>query len=214
MGGKLGRGQRLFSKGDFEIFEITVKRKRYTILQLRSRITLFLTDKVTGKITPDACLCRSQDLTVEQAWSLNQSTYSVSRSTTGNKSAIDAVAILVRSTRPASKSDLSVVEACPWVVHHHADYPTTQRERSVQKNTGKCSLRLLIALVLREIASYDWSTPCRFHGACSLPRYGCFAEMLRAQAVQKWAEIRQADPFQSEVLGTRRFVNCLRLIRM
>ena len=113
MGGKLGRGQRLFSKGDFEIFEITVKRKRYTILQLRSRITLFLTDKVTGKITPDACLCRSQDLNVKQAWSLNQSTYSVSRSTTGNKSAIDAVAILVRSTRPASKSDLSVVEACP-----------------------------------------------------------------------------------------------------
>ena len=113
MGGKLGRGQRLFSKGDFEIFKITVKRKRYTILQLRSRITLFLTDKVTGKITPDACLCKSQDLTVEQAWSLNQSTYSVSRSTTGNKSAIDAVAILVRSTRPASKSDLSVVEACP-----------------------------------------------------------------------------------------------------
>lgn len=41
-----------------------------------------------------------------------------------------------------------------------------------------------------------------------------FAEMLRTQAVQKWAEIRQADPFQSEVLGTRRFVNCLRLIRM
>lgn len=113
MGGKLGRGQRLFSKGDFDIFEITVKRKRYTILQLRSRITLFLTDKVTGKITPDACLCRSKDLTVEQAWSLNQSTCSVSRSTTGNKSAIDAVAILVRSTRPASKSDLSVVEACP-----------------------------------------------------------------------------------------------------
>lgn len=71
----------------------------------------------------------------------------VSQSTVGSRSVVAyAVAIFVRSTRPASKSNLSVVEACPWVVHHHADYSTTQRECFVQKNTGKASLRLRVEL--------------------------------------------------------------------
>lgn len=106
-----------------------------------------------------------------KAWSLNQSTSPASQSTVGSRS-VDAVAILVRCTRPASESDLSVVEACPWVVHHHADYSTTQRERSVQENTGKLSLGLRVASVLHGYTARDWSTPCRFQGAFSLPLDG------------------------------------------
>ena len=49
------------------------------------------------------------------------------------------------------------------------------------------------------------STRCRFQGAFSLPPWSSFAEMLRTQAIQKWAEICQADPFKSKVFGAWRW---------
>lgn len=136
----------------------------------------------------------------------------MSQSTVGSRSVVAyAVAIFVRSTRPASKSNLSVVEACPWVVHHHADYSTTQRECFVQKNPGKSSVRLRVAAVPRGYESW-LSTPCRFQGAFSLPLD------LLLQKCYEHKQYKNGLKFAKQILSNPKFSehggegNCLRLV--
>ena len=99
-----------------------------------------------------------------------------------------------------------MVEGCPLVVDHHADYSTTQRERFIQENLGEL---LVSPKLARGLLGLVTSWPCAVGlRISSIPGFiftsslSNFSEMLRTQAIQEWSEVCQADPFKSEVFGT------------
>lgn len=138
-----------------------------------------------------------------KAWSLNQSTSPMSQGTVGISSRICSRHF--RSFHEAGEQilpfggrGLSLSSSPPCRLLYHPKRTLCLRESWY---------------VLAEFAGSDRTTRIRVVTEHALSISGCvftsslccpFAEMLRTQAVQEWAEICQANPVKSKVFGAWR----------